>query len=177
MFGAARRSPRSALAARRALTGVVLTCALGAGLSPAAGAAGASSARTAAVTHSLVGIWLGPFPNLTKGGKCARGEYLEWFIYRQGSYTSTWNTYPQYRTNGCGGGTAYGRWSVRGDVVTFNQQAVPTCPVCTQQVPIPVIFHFVGRAGNAVNFCDINPSTLCWTYYRQVSQPANMFGR
>jgi hypothetical protein len=43
------------------------------------------------VLRLLAGDWLGPFP--ASGGQCST-EYLEWFIYGTGSYTSTWNSYP-----------------------------------------------------------------------------------
>jgi hypothetical protein len=84
------------------------------------------------VLRLLPGDWLGPFP--APGGQCST-EYLEWFIYGKGSYTSTWNSYPQYGTNGCGGATAYGRWSVRGDVLTFRQQSVPGAPSVSSKKP------------------------------------------
>jgi len=115
------------------------------------------------VLRLLPGDWLGPFP--APGGQCST-EYLEWFIYGKGSYTSTWNSYPQYGTNGCGGATAYGRWSVRGDVLTFRQHSVPGCAECVQQKTIPVSYRFL--TVNAVRFCDYpDAADGCWVYYRQ----------
>lgn len=115
------------------------------------------------VLRLLPGDWLGPFP--APPGKCV-GEYLEWFIYGTGSYTSTWNSYPQYGTNGCGGATAYGKWSVRSDVLTFHQQSVPSCADCTQRKNIPVYYHFL--TAKALRFCDYpNAADGCWVYYRQ----------
>ena len=117
------------------------------------------------VTRLLPGDWLGPFP--APPGQCD-GEYLEWFINRAGSYTSTWNSYPKYGTNGCGGATAYGKWSVRGDVLTFHQQSVPNCAECTQRKNIPVYYKFVTT--NALRLCDYpDAEDGCWTYYRQKS--------
>ncbi|HTW06842.1 MAG TPA: hypothetical protein VME46_04995 [Acidimicrobiales bacterium] len=117
------------------------------------------------VLQLLPGDWLGPFP--APPGECA-GEYLEWFIYRTGSYTSTWNSYPKYGTNGCGGATAYGRWSARGDVLMFWQQSVPNCGECTQRKDIPVYFHFL--TANDVRFCDYpDANDGCWVYHRQKS--------
>ena len=123
----------------------------------------------------LVGDWLGPWPGAAAG--CSP-EYVEYFIYATGSYSDTWNseypgtvappqgtttTAPQYGS-GCGGGaTAYGTYSVEGDLLTFHQQQVPTCPVCTQQQDIPVTFSFVD---GALQLCDY-PSGGCWTYDRQ----------
>jgi hypothetical protein len=115
------------------------------------------------VLRLLPGDWLGPFP--APGGECST-EYLEWFIYGTGSYTSTWNSYPQSGTNGCGGATAYGRWSVRGGVLTFHQQSVPGCAECTQRKNIPVYYHFL--TVNALRFCDYpDAADGCWVYYRQ----------
>jgi hypothetical protein len=115
------------------------------------------------VLRLFPGDWLGPFPS---NGVDCYDEYLEWFIYGTGSYTSTWNSYPQGGTNGCGGSTAYGRWSVRGDVVTFHQQSVPGCAECTQRETIPLYYRFI--TVNALRFCDYpNAADGCWVYYRQ----------
>ncbi len=137
------------------------------GLSASPALAGPSLVHVAppqvSVLYLLPGDWLGPFP--APPGECA-GEYLEWFIYGTGSYTSTWNSYPKYGTNGCGGATAYGRWSVRGDVLTFHQQSVPGCAECTQRKNTPVYYHFL--TVNALRFCDYpDAADGCWVYYRQ----------
>jgi hypothetical protein len=132
---------------------------------PRAGVARGQAQAKSSVLRLLPGDWLGDFP--APPGECV-GEYLEWFIYRTGSYTSTWNSYPQHRTNGCGGATAYGKWAARGDVLTFQQQSVPGCGECTQRKTIPVYYHFLNA--NAVRFCDYpTAADGCWVYYRQKS--------
>ena len=144
------------------LSGFVL--ALSALLSLSAGSAQAQPAQPqVSAVHLLPGDWLGPFPST--GGQCSY-QYLEWFIYGTGSYTSTWNSYPQHDTNGCGGSTAYGRWSVGGDVLPFHQQSVPGCAECTQRETIPLYYRFV--TVNALRFCDYpNAADGCWVYTRQ----------
>jgi len=138
--------------------------ALSALLSLSAGPALAQASQPqVSVLRLFLGDWLGPFPST--GGQCSY-QYLEWFIYGTGSYTSTWNSYPQHDTNGCGGATAYGRWSVRDDVLTFHQQSVPGCAECTQRETIPLYYRFV--TVNALRFCDYpNAANGCWVYYRQ----------
>ena len=127
--------------------------------------------RSGEARRRLAGAWPGP------AGACS-WEYLEWFINASGSYTSTWNSAPLvtvpapagttttavvYR-NGCEGGvTAYGTWSVHGNLLTFRQQAAPDCPECTQQTDIPVTFSF--EYGD-LRLCDY-PSGGCWDYALQ----------
>jgi hypothetical protein len=152
--GAERAGRRRARSRRRPyLTGAVITALLSAasysGLLPVAGAA------TTKAQRELVGHWLGPFPG--PSGRCGKG-YSEWFLYATKSYTSTWNSAQ------CGGATAYGRYTVAGDLLTFHQQAVPQCPTCTQKSVIEVKFRFI--TANAMNLCDY-PAGSCYTYYRQ----------
>jgi hypothetical protein len=115
------------------------------------------------VLRLLPGDWLGPFP--APPGQCYDG-YLEWFIYSTGSYTSTWNSYPAYGNGGCGGATAYGRWTARNGVLVFHQQSVPGCGTCTQSENIPLYYRFL--TVNAVRLCDYpDAADGCWVYYRQ----------
>ena len=70
---------------------VLALCAL---LSLSAGPAVAQASQPhVSVLRLFPGDWLGlsPLPAV----KCSY-EYLEWFIYGTGSYTSTWNSYPQH---------------------------------------------------------------------------------
>ena len=110
---------------------------------------------TRSILRLLVGHWLGAFP--APPGACGY-EYAEWFLYGTRSYTLTWNSYH------CGGSTSYGRYSVRGDLLTFHQQSVPGCPTCVQTETIPVTFRFVTSA--ALRFCNY-PAGACYMYYRQ----------
>jgi hypothetical protein len=107
------------------------------------------------VMQKLPGDWLGPFP---APGTACDYEYAEWFLYATGSYTLTWNS------ESCGGSTSYGKYVVKGNLLTFYQQSVPGCPTCAQRLTIRVSFRFV--TSSALRFCNY-PSGSCYIYYRQ----------
>lgn len=107
------------------------------------------------VMQDLPGDWLGPFP--APPGACGY-EYAEWFLYATGSYTLTWNS------DNCGGSTSYGKYAVTGNLLSFNQKSVPSCPECTQREVIRVTFRFV--TSSALRLCNY-PTGQCYLYYRQ----------
>jgi hypothetical protein len=104
----------------------------------------------------LAGDWLGPFPG--PPGACGL-ETGEWSLYSSGSYSFTTNSQK------CGGFTVYGRFSITGNVITFDQQGNAVCPTCAQKVTYSETFSF--PAAGALQLCGTTAGAACYTYYRQ----------
>ena len=101
----------------------------------------------------LVGDWLGPFPTST--GACG-ASYGEFFFQSNGSYAFNGNS------ENCGGFTPVGRYTVEGNVITFDQTGVPNCPICQQTAQYAVTFSFI--TSNDLQICS---GLLCYVYHRQ----------
>jgi hypothetical protein len=136
------------------LVAVVASATLAVGIWASAGV-GAVGAADKSILQKLPGDWLGPFP---APGTACDYEYAEWFLYATGSYTLTWNS------ESCGGSTSYGKYVVKGNLLTFYQQSVPGCPTCAQRQTIRVSFRFV--TSSALRLCNY-PGGSCYIYYRQ----------